>query len=61
MTRARYAFIKAAAMLPARVLWVLSRSAPLWRDDPDGWSVWTDAHYHRYCRFDAALWGWRQV
>lgn len=55
----RYRCIKAAAMLPFGVLGVLTRFVPIWRDDSD-WPIWLDADYHRYCRFEIALWGWRE-
>lgn len=48
-----------ASMLPFRVLSILTRWVPIWRDDSE-WPVWLDASYMRYVRFDAALWGFRR-
>lgn len=55
--RIRHQFVKLASVLPFPVLTALTRRLPIWQDDD--WSLWIDAHYLRWRRYDMALWGWR--
>jgi hypothetical protein len=41
-----------ASLLPVRVLHWLERHWQLAYDPADGWTFWTDASYHKWCRKD---------
>jgi hypothetical protein len=55
--RTRHRRAQLLSLLPFCILDRFTR-APA-KADEDGWTVWLDAHYLRYCRHDAAIWGWR--
>jgi hypothetical protein len=38
------------SLLPEKLLRKLDYWWPLYRDEADGWTFWTDASYHKYCR-----------
>ena len=41
-----------ASLLPEKALRWLDHKWPLYRDDADGWTFWTDASYYKYCRIE---------